>query len=77
VTAIRVAATQFAASSDVDANLDTCVRMVTTAAGRGAQVIVLPAYVNHPVDYADRAHAERVACRLGDKFLETLAGLAA
>jgi predicted amidohydrolase len=77
VTGIRVAAAQFGVGPDVDANLDACVRLVTTAAARGAQVIVLPAYANHPVDYTDRAHAEGVACRLGDKFLETLAGLAA
>jgi len=77
LTGIRVAAAQFAVGSDVDANLSTCVRMVNTAAARGAQLIVLPAYCNHPVDYRDRAHAERVACRLGDDFLETLAGLAA
>ena len=77
MTGIRVAAAQFAVGSDVDANLDTCVRMVATAAARGAELIVLPAYCNHPVEYRDRAHAERVACRLGDDFLETLASLAA
>jgi deaminated glutathione amidase len=77
VTAIRVAAAQFAVGPDVDENLQTCVRMVDTAAARGAELIVLPAYCNHPVDYRDRAHAERVARRLGDDFLETLAGLAA
>jgi predicted amidohydrolase len=77
VTGIRVAAAQFAVGSDVDANLETCVRMVTAAAARGAQLIVLPAFCNHPVEYENRAHAERVACRLGDEFLETLAGQAA
>jgi len=77
LTGIRVAAVQFAVGSDVDANLATCVRMVNAAAARGAHLIVLPAYCNHPVEYDDRAHAERVACRLGDAFLETLSALAA
>ncbi len=74
---LRVAAAQFTVGSDVGANLRTCVRMVATAAGRGAQLIVLPAYCNHPVDYADREHAARVACRLGGEFLETVAAAAA
>jgi predicted amidohydrolase len=77
LTGIRVAAVQFAIGSDVDANLAACVRMVNAAAARGAHLIVLPAYCNHPVEYTDRAHAERVACRLGDGFLETLSALAA
>ena len=54
MTGIRVAAVQFAVGSDVDANLAACVRMVNAAAARGAHLIVLPAYCNHPVDYTDR-----------------------
>jgi deaminated glutathione amidase len=77
VNRVRVAAAQFTVGSDVDANLRTCVRMVAAAAGRGAQVIVLPAYCNHPVDYVDREHAARVACRAGGKFLEAVAAAAA
>jgi predicted amidohydrolase len=74
---VRVAAAQFAIGSDVDVNLASCLRMVAAAAERGAQLVVLPAYCNHPVWYTDRAHADRVACRLDGEFLSRIAAVAA
>jgi predicted amidohydrolase len=57
---------------DVADNLAVCLRMIEAAAIRGAEVIVLPAYVNHPEWYTDRRHAAQVACRFEDPFLTAL-----
>lgn len=38
---VTLAATQFACSRDVEANLDTAERLVREAAGRGAQIVLL------------------------------------
>jgi predicted amidohydrolase len=77
LSGVRVAAVQFAVGSDIATNLATCLRMIDEAADRGAELIVLPAYCNHPESYTDRAHAQRVACRLGDPFLAAVGAAAA
>jgi predicted amidohydrolase len=77
LSGVRVAAAQFAVGGDPAINLATCLRMVEAAAARNAQLVVLPGYANHPAAYADRAHAERVACRLDDDFLARLSEAAA
>jgi deaminated glutathione amidase len=77
VTGVRVAAAQFAVGLDVAENLATCLRMIDAATARDAEVVVLPAFLNHPPWYTDREHAERVACRPGDGFLAALAASAA
>jgi predicted amidohydrolase len=76
LSGVRVAAAQFAVGADVAANLAACLRLIEAAAARGAELVVLPAYVNHPEWYDDRGHAERVACRLDDEFLAALADAA-
>ncbi|MBB2914333.1 putative amidohydrolase [Streptosporangium becharense] len=74
---VRVAAVQFATGQDVTANLATCLRMIDSAAGRGAELIVLPEFCNHLSWYESRDHARRLACRHGDRFLDAVAGRAA
>jgi predicted amidohydrolase len=74
---VRVAVAQFAVGSSVAENLASCVHAIESAAAEGAQLVVLPGYGNHPGEYDDRAHAERVACRIGGEFLTTIAASAA
>ncbi|MBF6331172.1 nitrilase-related carbon-nitrogen hydrolase [Nocardia transvalensis] len=69
----RVAAAQLAAGTDVEANLETCLRLIDAAAEAGAELLVLPEFCNHLSWYADRAHAHRMACRSGDFFLTAIA----
>ncbi|MFI6866057.1 carbon-nitrogen hydrolase family protein [Nocardia sp. NPDC050406] len=69
----RVAAAQLAAGTDVEANLAACLRMIDAAAEARAELVVLPEFCNHLSWYADRAHARRMACTLGDAFLSTIA----
>ncbi|MEV0590716.1 nitrilase-related carbon-nitrogen hydrolase [Nonomuraea cavernae] len=74
---VRVAAAQFDVGQDVDANLATCLRMIDSAAGQGAELIVLPEFCNHLSWYRDREHARELACRHGDAFLGAVAERAA
>jgi predicted amidohydrolase len=76
VSGVRVAAVQFAVGVDVSANLATCLRMIEAAADRDVELVVLPAYCNHPEWYTDRTHAQQVACRPGDPFLTAIAAAA-
>ncbi|TXK40801.1 carbon-nitrogen hydrolase family protein [Nonomuraea sp. C10] len=73
---VRVAAVQFEAGQDVAANLATSLRMIGEAAGRGAELIVLPEFCNHLSWYESREHAREMACRHGDPFLAAVAGAA-
>ncbi|WP_405138278.1 nitrilase-related carbon-nitrogen hydrolase [Nocardia sp. NBC_01388] len=73
----RVAAAQLAAGTDVAENLDACLRMIDAAAAANAELVVLPEFCNHLSWYTDRAHAHRMACRLGDSFLTPIAERAA
>ncbi|WP_067701449.1 nitrilase-related carbon-nitrogen hydrolase [Nocardia jejuensis] len=69
----RVAAAQLAAGTDVAANLEACLRLIDAAAGVRAELLVLPEFCNHLSWYADRDHARRMACRIGDPFLSDIA----
>ncbi|WP_433655023.1 nitrilase-related carbon-nitrogen hydrolase [Nocardia sp. CA-128927] len=69
----RVAAAQLAAGTDVAVNLDACLRMIDEAATAAAELVVLPEFCNHLSWYADRAHAHRTACTVGDPFLTAIA----
>ncbi|WP_216893104.1 nitrilase-related carbon-nitrogen hydrolase [Nocardia alni] len=73
----RVAAAQLAAGTDVAVNLAACRRMIDSAADAEADLVVLPEFCNHLSWYADRDHARRMACSLGDSFLSAIAGRAA
>jgi predicted amidohydrolase len=73
----RVAALQFASGTDLDENLETCLRVVDKAAQGGARLMVLPEFSNHISWYDDADHAWRVALDLDGKFLQAIAGRAA
>jgi len=74
---LRVAATQFAVTEDVDANLATCLRIVDEAAAMGAQVVVLPEFCNHVSWYSGREHAREKALTLDGPFVAALSDAAA
>lgn len=74
---VRVAAAQFAVGSDRTANLAAVLRAVAAAAGREADLVVLPEFCNHLSWYEDREHALREACVPGDAFLTEVAAAAA
>ncbi|MDX6744375.1 nitrilase-related carbon-nitrogen hydrolase [Actinocorallia sp. A-T 12471] len=74
---LRVAAVQFAAGEDVEANLAACVRMIDAAAAEGAELIVLPEFCNHLSWYESRVTAHRKACTLDGPFLRAIAERAA
>ena len=69
----RVAALQFASGTDVDANLETCLRMIDRAAQHEPQVMVLPEFCNHISWYDDAEHARRVSLDLEGEFLAQIA----
>ncbi|WP_062998316.1 carbon-nitrogen hydrolase family protein [Nocardia mikamii] len=73
----RVAAVQLAAGTDVAVNLATCLRLIDDAAAHAPDLVVLPEFCNHLSWYADRDHAHRMACRIGDRFLSAIAERAA
>lgn len=75
-TLIRVAVAQFGVTSDAQANLQTCLRMIDQAAQCRPDVIVLPEFVNHIAWYRDSAHCYEVAVSLGDSFLQAIAAKA-
>jgi predicted amidohydrolase len=66
---IRVAAVQLAVTDDVNANLDTCLRLIDEAASHHPELIVLPEFCNHLAWYADREHSYEVAVDLNGTFL--------
>jgi deaminated glutathione amidase len=73
----RVAALQFASGTDVDANLETCLRMIDAAAQHEPQVMVLPEFCNHISWYDDAEHARRVSLEVEGEFLAQIAARAA
>lgn len=70
---VTVAAVQFAASTDVEENLATCLRMIDSAAATGAQLIVLPEFCNHLSVYDSAEHCRRVALDLDGPFVDSCA----
>lgn len=74
---IRVAALQFGAVSDVAANLETCLRMIDTAALEKPDLMVLPEFCNHNSWYDDKQHCFQVSVALDGDFLEAIAAKAA
>jgi deaminated glutathione amidase len=69
---IRVAAVQFGVTDDVQANLQTCLRMIDEAAQHKPDVLVLPEFVNHIAWYRDAAHCYEVAVSPDDAFLSAI-----
>ncbi|MCO5197991.1 MAG: carbon-nitrogen hydrolase family protein [Anaerolineae bacterium] len=74
---IRVAALQFGAVSDVAANLETCLRMIDTAALEKPDLMVLPEFCNHNSWYDDKQHCFQVSVAVDGDFLEAIAAKAA
>ncbi len=70
---IRVAAAQFHVGNDVDANLNTCLRMLDKASGKSPNLIVLPEFSNHCSWYNDAAHCYEVSVELDGPFLSAIA----
>src|SRR6478609_6348195 len=70
---VRVAAVQFAAGTDVEANLATCLRMIDEAAKQSPDLVVLPEFCNHLSWYDDKAHCHRVSVELEGPFLTAVA----
>ena len=75
-TELRVAAAQFATTTDVEENLATCLAMIDAAAARGAQLIVLPEFCNHLSVYDSAEHCREVAVDLDGPFVTACAGRA-
>ena len=71
---VRVAVVQFATGPDVEANLATVLRMLEQA--RGAELVVLPEFCNHPSWYDDDAHAWDVALDLDGPFVKAVGSAA-
>lgn len=62
---VRVAATQFAIGTDLEANLQTCLRMIDTAVAKcRPELMVLPEFCNHLSWYEDKAHCYAVSVDL-------------
>ncbi|MFN3491127.1 MAG: nitrilase-related carbon-nitrogen hydrolase, partial [Anaerolineales bacterium] len=73
---IRAVALQFAVTSDMQANLLTCLRMIDEAAKHNPDVMVLPEFVNHIAWYENAEHCYRVAVSLEDEFIQAIANKA-
>ena len=70
---VRVAAVQFATGTDLDENLETCLRMLDAAAAEGAELVVMPEFCNHISVYSDQDHCRSVAVALDGPWLGALA----
>lgn len=72
---IAIGVAQFAPTGDTDANLEAIEHLTTTAAGRGARVVVFPEYSSYFVDPFDASLAEN-AQDLDGPFVAGLARIA-
>ena len=70
---LRVAAAQFEAGTDLDANLAACLRMLDAAADQGADLVVLPEFCNHLSVYDSADHCRAVAVPLDGAWVGSLA----
>jgi len=74
---MRVAVVQFEVSDDVEANLQTCLRMIDKAQAEcDPDLIVLPEYCNHPPLYRDPEHCYSIAEAADGPFLKAIAAKA-
>jgi predicted amidohydrolase len=73
----RVAAVQFASGTDLDSNLETCLRMIDQAACIEPDIMVLPEFCNHISWYDDAEHAWEVAVPRDGEFLRAIGARAA
>ena len=70
---LTVAAVQFATGSDLEENLDTCLRMLDATAAQGADLVVFPEFCNHISVYDDAAHCRAVAVALDGPWMRAFA----
>jgi predicted amidohydrolase len=70
---MRVAAVQLAVGADVEANLQTCLRMIDAAAACQPNLIVLPEFCNHWSTVKDRAEGYEIALEYDGPFLKAIA----
>lgn len=75
-TRVRVAAVQFAAGTDLDANLRTCLHWIAKAGECKPDLVVLPEFANHASWYDDGAHCRRVSVDLEGDFVCAIADAA-
>lgn len=73
---VRVAAVQFGAGMDVEANLATCLRMIDEAARHKPDLMVLPEFVNHASWYDDKDHCYKVSVAMDGPFLQAISAKA-
>ena len=67
---------QFGVGSDVDANLNTCLRMLDQAAAARPDLVVLPEFCNHSSWYESSDHCHTVALEPQGAFLNAIAARA-
>ena len=73
----RVAAAQFHIGNDVQANLDTCVRMIAAAAEHAPELLVLPEFCNHCSWYDGPEHCFEVSVDIDGAFMQRIAAATA
>lgn len=73
---VRVAAVQFGAGNDIEANLAKCLEMIDRAAQEKPDLMVLPEFCNHLSWYDDKAHCFNVSVSLDGEFLTAVAAKA-
>ena len=73
---VRVAAVQFGAGNDVEANLAKALAMIDQAAEQRPDLMVLPEFVNHLSWYNDKSHCFKVSVSLDSDFLAAIAAKA-
>lgn len=73
---IRVAAVQFGAGADVEANLQKCLQMIDKAAAEKPDLMVLPEFCNHLSWYDDKQHCFDVSVPIEGDFLNQIAAKA-
>ncbi len=69
---VRVAAVQFGAGADVDANLKTALRMLDEAAKVKPDLVVLPEFSNHLSWYENKEHCYQVSSALDGPWLKAI-----
>ena len=69
---IRVAAVQFDVGENIEKNLETSLKMITTASDCKANLIVLPEFINHCSWYQNQDHCYSVAVEIDGYFLNEI-----
>ncbi len=73
---VRVAAVQLGAGADVNANLETALRMLDEAAKVKPDLVVLPEFSNHLSWYENKQHCYQVSAALDGSWLRAISNKA-